>query len=149
VCHEVLAGFIVPGTGPAALPLSACVPPAGLTVTLDSVLPFAAVTVTPADGSAPVAPFAGEMPATGPACVGLAGADPPPEPPPEPAGLLAPPPFAAGLTVSVWLLPVHPAASNAITTVAAAAPSRRVVNFAPTRTHLPSYQLPQDQHLQR
>jgi hypothetical protein len=138
VCHEVLAEFIVPGTGPDGLPLLTSVPPTGLTVTPDSV-PFAAVTVTPAEGSALFAPFAGEMLTTGPSGVGLADALA--EPPAEPAGLLALPPFAAGLAVSLWL-PVHAVASSAIATVAAAAPSRRVVNFAPTRTHLPSCQLP-------
>jgi hypothetical protein len=142
VCHEVLAEFIVPGTGPDGLPLLTDVPPAGLTVTLDSV-PFAAVTVTPADGSALFAPSAGEMLTTAPSGVGLADADPPPPEPPAPAWLLAPPPLAAGLTVSVWL-PVHAVTSSANTAVVATAPSRRVVNFAPTRTHLPSHLLPQD-----
>src|SRR5262249_12015332 len=84
------------------------------------------------------APLAGEMLTTGSFGFGLGDADVPPEPP-------APPPFAAGLIVSVWLPPVHAVASSAITAVAAAAPSRRVVNLAPTRMHLPSRQLPQDQ----
>jgi len=86
VCHEVLPEFIVPETGPEVFPLFASAPPAGLTLTLDSV-PFAAVTVTPAAGSAFFAPSAGEMLTTGAfgSVLAAAGADAPPAPPPEPA----------------------------------------------------------------
>jgi hypothetical protein len=95
------------------------VPPTGVTVTFDS-FPVAAVTVTPAEGSALLAPLAGEIATSAPGGVGLAVA--------------AAPPFAAGLIVSLPV-PVHAVPSTASTAVAATAPSR-LVTFARTRMHL-------------
>jgi hypothetical protein len=138
VCHDVLAAFIEPGTGPAGLPLVSEVPPTGVTVTLFSV-PLPAVTVTPPDGSALAAPLAGEIVTAAAFRVGLGLAVAPAPEPGEPP--LALPPFAAGLAVSLRLA-VHAVASIIRTTVAAAAPSRLVVIIARTRMHPLSRRLP-------
>jgi hypothetical protein len=130
--HEVLPGLIEPGTGPDGSPLLARVPPTGVTVTFDSV-PFAAVTVTPAEGSAPFAPSAGEIVTCGPAGAGLAAGRAA-----TPAGACDPPElpaFAAGLAVSLRV-PVHAVASSASTATAATVPSRLVTFVARTRMHL-------------
>jgi hypothetical protein len=130
-CHAVPPAFIVPGTGPDGSPLAARVPPAGVTVTFDSV-PVAAVTVTPAEGSALLAPPAGEIVTFAPGGAGLAAGLAAATPAGDPAAL---PPFAAGLTVSLRV-PVHALASTASTDIAATAPSRLVTFVARTRMHL-------------
>jgi hypothetical protein len=111
-CQAVAAWFMVPGTGPDGLPLSAAAVPVGVTVT-DLSVPLVAVTVTPADGSAAFAPLAGEMVTP---VAGLAVALPPA---PVLAAGLAAPTLPAGVPVSLVVLAVHAAASRVTAMVTA------------------------------